>query len=117
MDVQSLVDQASDTLSIRRVVGDPVERDGVTIIPVVALRGGGGGGGGDDGAAGDGAGAAGGGGFGLQARPVGAYVIRDGDVRFEPAIDWGRIVLGSQLLAALALLVVRSIVRMRALRG
>ena len=30
-------------------------------------------------------------GFGLEARPVGAYVIEDGNVRWEPAIDVSRI--------------------------
>jgi hypothetical protein len=39
------------------------------------------------------------------ARPVGAYVIKDGTVRWEPAVDVNRIVLGGQILGGLVLLV------------
>jgi len=80
-----------DALTVRRVVGDPVERDGVTVIPVAAVRGGWGGGGGTSGGAG----------FGLRSRAVGAYVVKDGQVRFEPAVDATRIVVTA--LAAVAL--------------
>jgi hypothetical protein len=50
------------------------------------LRGGVGGGGGADehGQHGEG------GGFGLVARPVGAYVIKDGEVSWRPAFDLNR---------------------------
>jgi len=56
------------------------------------VRGGGGGGGDTEGN--------GGGGFGLQARPVGAYVIEGGRVTWKPAIDPARVLLA--LLAAFA---------------
>ena len=65
------------------------------------MRGGGGGGGDDKENAG--------GGFGLSAKPAGAYVIRDGKVSWEPAMDVNRIVLGGQIVAIVALLVLRSI--------
>ena len=55
-----------------------------------------------------------GGGFGVNARPVGMYVIRGEQVSWQPAVDVTRIVLGGQLLLAAALLVIRSIVRSRA---
>ena len=58
------------------------------VIPVAAAVRGGGGGGGDDSNNG-------GGGFGLQARPVGAYVIRDGEVEWEAAVDATRIALSA----------------------
>ena len=93
---------------VDRVVGSPVERDGATVIPVVTVRAAGGGG---VGAAPEGEGS--GGGWAAVARPVGAYVIRDGEVAYEPAIDVTRIVIGGQLLAALTLLLLRRILRRR----
>lgn len=93
-----------------RVVGAPVERNGVTVIPVVDVRAGGGGGGGHDPASG---GEGSGGGWGAVARPVGAYVLRDGAVEYQPAVDVTRIVVGGQLVAVVALLVLRRILRKR----
>lgn len=81
--VDELLAGARDAISVKRVFGDPVETDGVTVIPVASV-GGGGGGGGD-------AELNGGGGFGLIARPVGAYVIKDGEVTWKPAVDANRV--------------------------
>ena len=75
-------------------------RTAVTLIPA-ALVAGGGAGGGDE--AGNG-----GGGFGLRARPIGAWVIRDGDVSWRPAVD-------VTLLAAVGCLTLVGLVRL--LRG
>jgi hypothetical protein len=55
----------------------------------------------------------GGGGFGVSARPIGAYVIRDGEVRWRPAVDVNRLMLGWQIVSALAVLVLRPLVRRR----
>ena len=84
--VVQLVAAAREALTVRRVFGEAYERDGVTIIPAAVLRGGVGGGAGADehGQQGEG------GGFGLVARPVGAYVVRDGEVRWRPAFDLNR---------------------------
>ena len=79
MNPESLLQGARDAVSVRRVFGDPVEQDGVTVIPVARVMGGGGGGGDND--------DNGGGGFGINARPAGVYVIRDGQVSWRPAID------------------------------
>lgn len=95
---------------VDRVVGAPIEREGTVIVPVAAVRGGGGGGGGSDPAGG---GEGSGGGWGASARPVGAYVIQDGVVRYEPAMDVTRIVLLGQVVAIVALLVVRRLLRRR----
>lgn len=86
MDVNDLVTATRDALTARRVFGEVFERDGVTVIPAAVLRGGVGGGGGQDdqGQRGEG------GGFGLVARPAGAYVIRDGAVTWHPAFDLNR---------------------------
>jgi uncharacterized spore protein YtfJ len=75
---------ARDAITVKRVYGDPIESDGVTIVPAAKVGGGGGGGGDSE--------HNGGGGFGVGARPVGAYVIKDGDVKWQPAVDVNRIV-------------------------
>ncbi len=103
---------AREALSSQRVFGDPVERDGVTVIPVASVQGGGGGGGGTSGEGETG----GGGGFGLRARPVGAYVIRDGTVSWEPAWDLTRVAVIGQITFLVLLFVLRSVVRARARR-
>jgi len=90
---------ARDAMSVRRVFGDPIERDGVTVVPVASVSGGGGGGeGGDEGSEGTG------GGFGLRARPVGVYVIRGDEVEWQPALDVTRVSLMAMGLAAFAIL-------------
>ena len=43
----SRLDAVKDVLTVKRVFGDAYEVDGVTVIPVAAVRGGGGGGGGE----------------------------------------------------------------------
>jgi uncharacterized spore protein YtfJ len=96
MNVHELVTTTRDALAVGRVYGEPFQRDGVTVIPAAVLRGGVGGGGGQDeqGQHGEG------GGFGLVARPAGAYVITDGAVRWQPAFDLNRTI---GLLGAIAL--------------
>lgn len=118
----------TDGATVGRVFGTPIERDGVTIVPVAIVGGGGGGGGGgshltDDGTTegvdiatdpesphgGSGSGV----GFGFTARPAGVYVIRNGEAHWRPAIDVNKIVIGGQLVAVAAFLLVRSILRHR----
>lgn len=103
MNALETISQTRDALTVRRVYGDPYQEEGVTIIPAAHVMGGGGGGGDQAGN--------GGAGFGLSARPAGAWVIKDGDVRWRPAIDVNRIVLVGQLVAIVALLTARSIVK------
>lgn len=88
-------------LTGRRVFGEPYEKDGVTFIPVATVRAGGGFGRGPDKVSGE----AKGGGGGVISRPVGVFVLKDGDVRWRPAFDLNRVVLGGQILAGLALIV------------
>jgi len=44
MDVETLLGKATDSLTVGRVFGPPIERDGTLIIPVAWVAGGGGGG-------------------------------------------------------------------------
>jgi len=99
MDPQLVITGAQEALTARRVFGDPIQADGVMLVPAAVVNGGGGGG----------RGAEGGAGFGLSARPAGMFVVRDGDVRWRPAIDVNRVVLGGQLVAITALIVLRPI--------
>jgi uncharacterized spore protein YtfJ len=78
-----------DTMTVSRVFGEPYERNGITLIPAAAVRGGAGGGTGRKGETGE---EGEGGGLGLDARPAGAYVIKDGSVTWQPAVDVNRIV-------------------------
>ena len=78
MNVDELLGGARDAISVRRVFGDPIEHDGVMVVPVAKVGGGGGGGSDNE---------HNGGGFGLGARPVGVYVIKDGQVSWRPAVD------------------------------
>src|ERR1700744_4105662 len=92
-----LVTAAREAFAARRVFGEPYVHDGVAIIIAANVSGGGGGGGGQDRDGQEGAG----GGVGLQARPSGAYVIKDGSVRWTPAVDVNRLiaVLGAVAIA------------------
>jgi len=111
MEVQEVLAQARDAMTVKRVFGEPYEKNGVTVIPAARVQGGGGGGGGEGP---DGQGRGSGSGFGLSARPVGAYLIRGDDVTWRPAVDLNRIVLGGQIVAIVALLMIRTIVKARA---
>jgi uncharacterized spore protein YtfJ len=90
VDLDALLQGHRDAINVRRVYGDPVERDGVTIVPAAAVFGGTGGGGDSEGD--------GGGGLGLIGRPVGAWVIRDGEATWKPAVDVNRIAVFAFLL-------------------
>ncbi len=118
MDVQTLLEQANDSITVKRVFGEPIERDGVLVIPAAMVAGGGGGGlgvgtgfGPNGEQQGEGTGT--GGGWGVQARPVGAFVVRDGVVTWVPAIDWARFAFIGGAVVIAALMVRRSIVRTR----
>ena len=103
-DIDELLQGARDAIAAKRVYADPVERDGVTLVPAAAVRGGGGGGGDNENN--------GGGGFGLMARPVGAYVIGPGEqVEWRPAVDVQRLMLGWQVVAGLAVVAAWSVAR------
>jgi uncharacterized spore protein YtfJ len=103
--IQDTMQRTIDGMHPKQVYGEPIERDGVIYLPAAKVRGGGG-------AGGDTAGN-GGGGFGLTAKPAGVYVIHGGNAQWRPAIDVNRIVFGGQVVAIVALLVLRSILRSR----
>lgn len=100
MDMREVVMKAQDAMRAERVFGDPVERDGVVLVPAAEVSGGGGGGGGSE----EGGSSGSGGGYGLRARPVGAWVISDGDVRWMPVFDVSN--LAARALLAFGLLLI-----------
>jgi uncharacterized spore protein YtfJ len=87
-----VITEAREAIRLKQVFGEPYERDGIAVIPAAAVSGGGGGGGD--------ANEAGGAGFGLSARPVGAF----------------RVILVGQVVAIVALLSFRAVVKSIAAR-
>jgi uncharacterized spore protein YtfJ len=118
MQAKEIIEQAGDVLSVRRVFGEPIERDGLVVVPVAIVRGSAGGGSGEGQATTESPGGTGGGGGWLaSARPAGVYVISGADVRWQPAVDVNRAILGGQLVAIVALLTLRSIFKARRRRA
>ena len=126
MDVHEVLNHARDAMTVKRVFGDPYEKDGVTVIPVANVMGGAGGGGGSSagvragtGAAlvADGAPESGYGiGYGMRATPAGVYVIKNGEVEWKPALDVNRVALQRTGAIIAGLFVLRSIIRTLARR-
>ena len=99
------------------VFGDPIERDGVTVIPVAKVRWGFGGGAGrgieegsETGEVGEGSG----GGGGVMASPLGFIEISDGEARFQRTNDPAAavpIIVASGVAAWLCLRGLRKLIR------
>jgi hypothetical protein len=100
MDPQQILQGAQDVLTARRVFGEPIQAEGVTVLPVAVVGGGGGGGmkAQDSGV-----------GYGMAARPAGVYVIRNGNAVWRPAVNVNWIVAGGQLVAIAALFALRPV--------
>lgn len=109
MQIDELPALMQDALTVKRVFGEPYQVDGVTIIPVARVGGGGGAGGGSDPGGGEGKGL----GFGLGATPSGAYVVKNGDVTWVPALDTNTIVTRGAVVAVTALWTWRSVAKAR----
>ncbi len=97
MDIKDLLSRATENISVSRAFGSAYEKDGVLVIPVALVAGGVGGGEGpattshdddetetSDARRGD---TGSGGGFGGVVVPVGAYVVKDEQVRWVPAVN------------------------------
>ncbi|UNX54815.1 hypothetical protein MF406_00460 [Georgenia sp. TF02-10] len=103
--VDMVTGAAKDVLTVRRVFGEPYTSGDTTVIPVAKVMGGSGMGfGGGEGPSDQESGEGGGGGFGVRARPVGAYVVRGGEVHWRPSVDVNRLATGGQLVLAIAVL-------------
>ena len=110
---------AGDVLSVRRAFGEPIQHGDVMLVPVAKVMGGTGSGYGTgemgDGQAGaerpTGSGSGGGGGFGVRVKPLGVYVVEGTTVNWRPALDLNRIILGGQLVGAVAVLTIAHALR------
>lgn len=105
MDVAELLAKVDDSVHVGRSFGPPIERDGITVVPVAWVAGASGAGGGT-GSDGEGTG----GGWGGVSWPLGVYEIRDGSVRWVPALDVTRVAVAAIALA-------RALARRRRRRG
>ncbi len=114
---EEILGRVRDAMRVEQVYGQPYEKDGVTIIPVARVMGGAGAGGGTgptegavEGAAASGGPNTGSGwGFGAAAAPAGVYVIRDGIVTWEPAVDRNRVIFLAGLVTLVSVWAFRSI--------
>ncbi|HET8716881.1 MAG TPA: spore germination protein GerW family protein [Nocardioidaceae bacterium] len=110
MKFAEVLTSARDSISVKRVYAEPFEKDGLTVIPAAVVSGGAGGGGGHDEKGQEGEG----GGFGVNGRPAGAYVIKDGEVSWRPAFDLNRIIGACALVVMVYLISRPRVVRARA---
>ncbi|HXV72519.1 MAG TPA: sporulation protein [Acidimicrobiia bacterium] len=108
--LEEMLSETKDLVTVKKVYGEPYQSNGVTFIPAAAVRGGMGGGEGDGS---ESAPAGRGGGMGIAARPIGAYRIKGDDVAWVPAVDVSRVIFTGQIVAIVALLVIRSILSKR----
>lgn len=121
VDALDLLAKVRESMAVHTAIGEPITSDGVTILPVARVSGGGGGGGGRTGgeletSADTTEQVGGGAGFGMTSKPVGVFVIKDGDVSWRPAVDVNKIILGGQVVLLVGLLVLRGILRNRSRR-
>ena len=100
MEIPSLLAKLSDTMHASRSFGPATEHGGVTVIPVALVVGGGGMGMGTEPEPSEVSGS--GGGFGTISWPLGVDTVKQGEVRFVPALDVTRLAIAA--ISALKLL-------------
>lgn len=115
--LRELAERVGGSARAEAIFGEPVERGGVTVIPVAKLGWGLGGGSrpgsgkarepGPGEAREPGAGA----GAGMGLKPVGYVEIRDGETRFRPILDPTAVLGAAVGVAVLAFLLLRRLVR------
>ncbi|HEY2294185.1 MAG TPA: spore germination protein GerW family protein [Thermoanaerobaculia bacterium] len=98
---EKLAEKLGAVAQATRIFGEPVERDGVTVIPVATARLGLGGGGGKRGLAARHQGMGGGGGVVIQ--PAGYIEIKGGETRYRPIVDF-KLAIGAALAGGFLLL-------------
>jgi Sporulation protein YtfJ (Spore_YtfJ) len=114
--MESIAERLGQSAGVSAVYGQPIERDGVTIIPVARVSWGFGGGSGT-GTGSEGGGSGEGGGGGVSASPLGFVEIRNGQAEFHPIVVrpplWAiaLVILASGLTASLALRALRRLFR------
>lgn len=111
--INSVTERAKETANVRVVFGDPIETDGLTIIPVACVKISGGGGGGNRNASDSQqdelqtvTDSDRGMGLGLQvvATPIGYIEVRDGQAQFTDIVDKNKLAFGGLIVGGLLLL-------------
>jgi uncharacterized spore protein YtfJ len=110
--VERLAQRLGASVQSANIFGQPVERDGVTVVPVAKASWGFGGGGGSGGEGTPGAGTGSGGGGGVSVKPVGFIELSGGQAQFRPIreVDEVKIILASAVATAVLLAGLGSIV-------
>ncbi|MGW4485280.1 hypothetical protein ACWEOE_15760 [Amycolatopsis sp. NPDC004368] len=106
MGLKDIAASTTELYTATRVFSSPVEKDGIVVIPAAMITGGGGGG--QEAPDKEGLG------YGLFARPTGAFVIRGSEVKWVPAIDltaWG--ITAGTVVVSLAWILARATRRRR----
>ena len=98
---EKLAEKLGAAAQAAHIFGEPVERDGVTVIPVATARLGLGGGGRKRGLAARHQGIGGGGGVVIQ--PVGYIEIKGGETRYRPIVDF-KLAIGAALAGGFLLI-------------
>jgi uncharacterized spore protein YtfJ len=106
--VEQLAHSVGASARAEAVFGRPVERDGITVVPVARVRWGVGGGYGKKPKSPD---TGGGGGGGMVLSPAGYIEIRQGETRFRPIVDPALVFATAAGLGVMAFLVVRRLTR------
>lgn len=109
--IEGLAHQLGITANAKHIYGEPVERDGVTVVPVAQAAYGFGGGSGKK-KKGELAGEGSGGGGGAMLIPVGYIEIKNGQTRFRPTRDPLALLPAILAAAPLSLLMVWKITKL-----
>lgn len=128
MQISQTLRRIGNMAHVRQVFGEPVQHEGVLVIPVASVWGTGGVGAGtgkgdrkgraefsSTGVDSEGIGT----GFLTRARPLGVYLVAGGRAHWHPVVDLNRIILGStaiagsQAVAVVGLVMLRSVLRRR----
>jgi uncharacterized spore protein YtfJ len=105
--IQELAQKLGTSANASTIYGEPVERDGVTVIPAAkAMYGFGGGSGSKAGEEGTG------GGGGVAIKPVGYIEIKDGNTKFKSIPDPERVVKIIAVGGVMAFLILKSVTKM-----
>lgn len=115
--LERLANQMGVRAGATSIIGAPIERDGVTVVPVARASWGFGGGSGSGGTQDQGRGEGSGGGGGASVRPVGYIEIKNGQASFRPIYDPNALLqLALMLVGSLAVVAGLRVTR-RLLRG
>ncbi len=106
--IERIAERLGSSARARAVFGDPVARDGVTVIPVAKARWGFGGGAGKGRRPQEEGGGAGG---GMAITPVGYIEVRGGEAKYRPVFDLARVIPGGLVGFAVAAWIVRRLFR------